>query len=195
MNCEVNRDECASRPCLNGGACRDQVDGYSCSCSTGFAGRHCEQDLDECESNPCKHGGECINQPGYYECQCFPGYEGKKMGSYFKGALYWIPPWLHGPSSRHLNTKNRSPHSRYRSAQRSSQGEHAGSNRIHEICVVRTVVYITKGHISQEIYPTPPGFTLVGYHEVGQTDLIQDQRHLASCQCQPANHCDVHSGC
>ena len=35
-------NECASNPCLNGGACTDQVNGYVCSCMMGYAGTYCE---------------------------------------------------------------------------------------------------------------------------------------------------------
>ena len=35
-------NECASSPCLNGGACADQINGYVCTCLTGYAGTNCE---------------------------------------------------------------------------------------------------------------------------------------------------------
>ena len=36
-------DECASDPCLNGGFCSDQTNGYTCFCPQGFSGARCEQ--------------------------------------------------------------------------------------------------------------------------------------------------------
>lgn len=33
--CEVNLDECQSKPCQNGGMCADGVDFYECFCSEG----------------------------------------------------------------------------------------------------------------------------------------------------------------
>jgi hypothetical protein len=35
-------DECASNPCLNGAACVDDVNGYTCACVAGYTGDHCE---------------------------------------------------------------------------------------------------------------------------------------------------------
>ncbi len=35
-------DECASNPCQNGGACNDDVNGYTCSCEPGYEGIECE---------------------------------------------------------------------------------------------------------------------------------------------------------
>ena len=33
--CETNIQECDSSPCMNGGICSDQINGYSCSCLPG----------------------------------------------------------------------------------------------------------------------------------------------------------------
>ena len=35
-------NECSSNPCLNGGSCSDQVNGYVCSCAAGYTGLWCE---------------------------------------------------------------------------------------------------------------------------------------------------------
>ena len=35
-------NECSSNPCLNGGSCTDQVNGYACKCQPGYAGRQCQ---------------------------------------------------------------------------------------------------------------------------------------------------------
>ena len=36
-------DECAGKPCLNGGKCVDEVNSYRCeSCKPGFKGKNCE---------------------------------------------------------------------------------------------------------------------------------------------------------
>ena len=35
-------DECASSPCNNSGTCRDEVNGFNCSCVPGFTGVTCE---------------------------------------------------------------------------------------------------------------------------------------------------------
>ena len=35
-------DECTSAPCMNGGACDDEVNGYVCECNAGYTGNECE---------------------------------------------------------------------------------------------------------------------------------------------------------
>ena len=40
--CRIDIDECSSNPCLNGGSCTDQVNGYACSCQPGYAGAQCQ---------------------------------------------------------------------------------------------------------------------------------------------------------
>ena len=34
-------NECKSDPCYNGGTCNDLVNGYTCSCLTGFTDSQC----------------------------------------------------------------------------------------------------------------------------------------------------------
>ena len=38
----IDLNECASNPCLNGGACKGAVNGYTCECCAGFTGELCE---------------------------------------------------------------------------------------------------------------------------------------------------------
>ena len=38
----IDINECSSNPCLNGGSCTDQVNGYACSCQPGYAGAQCQ---------------------------------------------------------------------------------------------------------------------------------------------------------
>lgn len=41
-HCEKDMDECSSAPCLNGGRCQDQVNGFQCLCLAGFSGNLCQ---------------------------------------------------------------------------------------------------------------------------------------------------------
>ena len=36
--CDVQIDECTSKPCLNDATCMDHVNGYNCSCTLGYQG-------------------------------------------------------------------------------------------------------------------------------------------------------------
>ncbi|XP_023557423.1 protein crumbs homolog 2 [Octodon degus] len=69
-DCSVDVDECASRPCVNGGRCQDLPDGFQCYCSVGYTGLTCEEDVDECLSEPCLHGGTCDDTVAGYTCRC-----------------------------------------------------------------------------------------------------------------------------
>ena len=35
-------DECESSPCKNKATCKEQVNGYSCTCPPSYTGTHCE---------------------------------------------------------------------------------------------------------------------------------------------------------
>ena len=38
----VDIDECATSPCQNGGSCNDQINGYTCNCTSQYFGTNCE---------------------------------------------------------------------------------------------------------------------------------------------------------
>uniref|UniRef100_A0A6Q2XBJ5 Delta-like protein n=1 Tax=Esox lucius TaxID=8010 RepID=A0A6Q2XBJ5_ESOLU len=70
-------DECSSSPCLNGGRCQDQVNGFTCLCLAGFSGQLCQLDIDYCLPTPCQNSGVCFNLATDYYCSCSDDYEGK----------------------------------------------------------------------------------------------------------------------
>jgi hypothetical protein len=96
-SCEMDHDECASSPCLNGAECRDSnddpvngtlvdVDAFQCDCVTGYSGVHCEHDDDECLLLvPCQHNGTCSDSTndlavgaGEFSCNCTDGWSGDR---------------------------------------------------------------------------------------------------------------------
>lgn len=75
--CETETNECDSSPCQNGGACKDQLGGYTCLCVQGYRGDNCEHNLDECDSQPCQNGAKCVDGVNKYVCECRHGFTGK----------------------------------------------------------------------------------------------------------------------
>ena len=69
-NCEMNNDDCATNPCVNG-TCTDLVNDYNCTCQAGFTGTNCGVEL--CTLT-CANGGtlDVIN----CTCDCLPQFTG-----------------------------------------------------------------------------------------------------------------------
>ena len=96
--CEVDLDECAPRPCRNGGICiesgsnrRIAANTYWCECAPGFDGEDCEIDADECADAPCAHGGTCTDRVDGFTCSCTFGWAGSTCEN-----LSWRVPFLLG---------------------------------------------------------------------------------------------------
>ena len=75
---QLDLDTCVSNPCQNNGTCSDVINGYACTCISGYTGTACQTDIDECESAPCHNQGTCSDMVDGYTCQCFEGYTGTK---------------------------------------------------------------------------------------------------------------------
>ncbi|XP_037083875.1 LOW QUALITY PROTEIN: neurogenic locus notch homolog protein 1-like [Pollicipes pollicipes] len=75
-SCDVNIDDCVTRPCAEGSTCVDDVDGFSCSCAPGYTGKRCQHTIDDCASQPCQNGGTCDDQLDGFKCVCRPGFVG-----------------------------------------------------------------------------------------------------------------------
>ncbi|PHJ25476.1 microneme protein mic6 [Cystoisospora suis] len=80
-------DHCRGHTCGGGeaGSCRQEGDGYSCSCNEGFevtvaddsdSSVSASSSSDECDANPCggQEAGTCIASRSGYACSCAPGY-------------------------------------------------------------------------------------------------------------------------
>ena len=55
-------DRCISSPCLNGGACTSQFDGFTCTCKPGYRGKRCQEEKNECADKPCYGNAACIDK-------------------------------------------------------------------------------------------------------------------------------------
>uniref|UniRef100_A0A3Q1FLI5 Slit guidance ligand 1 n=1 Tax=Acanthochromis polyacanthus TaxID=80966 RepID=A0A3Q1FLI5_9TELE len=70
---------CVSSPCQNQGVCQlHHTQQFTCSCKSGFTGKHCETPVDACVSNPCTNGGTCLSdeQTRGFSCACAFGFHG-----------------------------------------------------------------------------------------------------------------------
>ena len=41
-NFKLDINECAKKPCKNGGKCKDGVNKYTCTCAAGYTGTTCQ---------------------------------------------------------------------------------------------------------------------------------------------------------
>ncbi|RDD41199.1 Deleted in malignant brain tumors 1 protein [Trichoplax sp. H2] len=67
---QCSDDYCASSPCVSG-SCNSLINGYNCSCLTGYRGKRCEF-IDGCSGSPCSTNATCQNIGNTFRCLC-PG--------------------------------------------------------------------------------------------------------------------------
>jgi protein crumbs len=109
INCEVNINECESKPCLHG-ECIDGIAEYTCKCNPGYEGVNCEIEINECERyKPCQHGS-CIDRINDYDCQCETDWGGKNCSVALIGCNDVVcqnkgscTPWLVGETDHKAN--------------------------------------------------------------------------------------------
>lgn len=80
-SCKGSSNDCSPNPCQRGGACVDDLIGFSCSCPAGYSGATCEIDNDDCSPNPCENGGVCSDGVAAFSCRCATGYTGTTCAS------------------------------------------------------------------------------------------------------------------
>ncbi|XP_064304639.1 protein eyes shut homolog [Phalacrocorax carbo] len=70
--CEVQIDNCGSNSCDNGGTCTDYEDHFKCTCPTGFEGERCEVDIDAClfYNISCAPGALCMDKSHGFNYTC-----------------------------------------------------------------------------------------------------------------------------
>lgn len=83
---DMQRNECQSNPCRNGGSCYDRFNGFHCNCPNGWTGETCADDVNECAEYVgtdlgCQNGGTCMNIPGSYRCRCTADWHGLHCNS------------------------------------------------------------------------------------------------------------------
>ncbi|XP_023561215.1 cubilin [Octodon degus] len=74
---KVDKDDCSSSPCQNGGTCLDLHDSFVCICPSQWEGPLCSADVNECAIHSgtpwgCQNGATCMNTMGSYSCICKP---------------------------------------------------------------------------------------------------------------------------
>ena len=74
--CATNIDECVSDPCLHGGKCTDDINGYTCKCPVQYLGDTCSHHVCDDDQSACLDGGECYVQDGKAMCLCPAAFSG-----------------------------------------------------------------------------------------------------------------------
>ena len=70
---QANANHCVDHPCLNGGECVSNLDGYTCNCTVYFTGNKCQIRTSYCDPSHCLNGGSCYHARTieFQEPSCF----------------------------------------------------------------------------------------------------------------------------
>jgi hypothetical protein len=55
----------------NNATCTDKINGFSCSCPSGYTGSKCDINIGECKNSPCLNG-TCVDRINGYSCSLEP---------------------------------------------------------------------------------------------------------------------------
>ncbi|ESP03827.1 hypothetical protein LOTGIDRAFT_230171 [Lottia gigantea] len=74
-------DNCESDPCVSDNTvtdgCSSSIEGFKCTCKSGYTGSKCQHNIDDCASMPCgKNSVMCTDLLNGFNCTCKEGYEG-----------------------------------------------------------------------------------------------------------------------
>ncbi|XP_063429737.1 uncharacterized protein LOC134712276 [Mytilus trossulus] len=83
---------CLSYPCLNGGSCIQNPEGYECLCPNKMFGSQCELGVDGCPGYPCYNGGSCFANESGQRCLCPQDFPGLHCEGTIKGITTGSPP-------------------------------------------------------------------------------------------------------
>ena len=78
VNCDIDIDDCAKKPCANGGTCIDLVGKFVCSCPPGTSGYLCDINHNDCYEGACFNGGVCTDRVNGFHCRCPDGFTGPR---------------------------------------------------------------------------------------------------------------------
>ena len=75
----ANIDDCEEINCSGNGQlvqCVEEMDSFSCNCSSGYTGILCEINIDDCVEINCSGNGQCVDEVDSFSCNCSAGYTG-----------------------------------------------------------------------------------------------------------------------